>query len=95
MKLSDDEAYRILGIIMIINVYIIYISPITCSGERTISYDSWSETDQFVLDKVLTDERSAAYASTINNINVWWLDCKGCNWYKSKQTILSEARLRI
>ena len=46
-----------------------------------------------VLDKVLTDERSAAYVTTISDINRWWLECKECNWYKSKENILSEARL--
>ena len=66
-----------------------------CSGERTVSHDSWGQADKFILDKVLTDERSAAYASTIEDINIWWLECKECNWYKSKQTILTEARLRI
>ena len=74
---------------------IFYISQITCSGERTISPDSWGEIYKMIEDKVLTDERSAAYASTIDDINGYWLDCKECNWYKSKQTILSEARLRI
>ena len=92
MKSSDYEAYRILGIIMI-NVNILNISLITCSAERTVSHDSWGECDRFVLDKVLSDERSAAYASSIDDINRWWLDCKECKWYKSKKTILSEARL--
>ena len=72
---------------------IVHISLITCSGERTVSHDSWGEADKMILDKVLTDERTAAYATTIDDINQWWLDCKECNWYKSKQTILSEARL--
>ena len=95
MKISDYGAYRILGIIMIMNVNIIHISLITCSGERTVSHDSWGEADKFILDKVLSDERAAAYASDIADINRWWLNCKECNWYKSKQTILSEARLSI
>ena len=73
---------------------IFYISQITCSGERTISHDSWGEMFKFIQDKVLTDERSAAYASTIENINRLWLDCKECNWYRSKQTILTEARIK-
>ena len=51
--------------------------------------------DKMVLDKVLSDERTTAYASDIEDINYWWLDCKECNWYKSKRTILSEARLSI
>ena len=93
MKTSDYEAYRILGIIR--NFNIIHISLITCSGERTVSHDSWGECDQFVLDKVLTDERSAAYVTDIQDINRWWLECKECNWFKSKQTILSEARLLV
>ena len=95
MKTSDYEAYRTLGIIMIMNVNIIHISLITCSGKRTVSHDSWGEANKFTLDKVLSDERSAAYATTINDINLWWLDCKECNWYKSKQTFLSEARYKI
>ena len=95
MKTSDYETYRILGIIIIINVNILHISPINCSGERTISHDSGGERNKFTLDKVLTDERSAASATTIADINRFWLDCKECNWYKSKQTILSEARLSI
>ena len=44
-----------------------------------------------VPDKVLSDERSAAYATTIDDINRIWLECKECNWYKSKQTLLSEV----
>ena len=91
MKTSDYEAYRILGIIMI-NVNIVHLSLIIYSGERTVSHDSWAETNKMARDKVLTDERSAAYASSIGDINRWWLDCKECNWYKSKQTVLSEAR---
>ena len=76
-------------------MYFVDISPITCSGTRTVSYDSWRETDKMILDKVLTDERTTAYASTIEDINTWWSDCKDCNWYKSEQNILSEARLSI
>ena len=68
---------------------------ITCSGQRTFSHDSWGETEKMILDKVLTNERTTAYATTINDINRWWLECKECNWYKSKQSILSEARLTI
>ena len=72
---------------------IVDISPL--SGERTVTHDSWGESDKMVLDKVLTDERATAYASTIWDINRWWSDCKDCNWYKSEQMILSEARLSI
>ena len=68
---------------------------ITCLAQRTFSHDSWSETDKMVLDKVLTDERSTAYATDISDINIWWLECKECNWYKSKQIILSDVRLSI
>ena len=68
---------------------------ITCSGERTFSHDSWGESNKMVLDKVLSDERSAAYATTIDDINRIWLECKECNWYKSEQSILSEARISI
>ena len=93
MKTSDYELYRILGIML--NVNIVHISRITCSGKRTVSHDGWGETDKMVLDKVLTDERSTAYATTITDINRGWLECKECNWYKSEQSILSEARLSI
>ena len=48
-----------------------------------------------ILDKVLSDERSTAYVTTIDDINDNWLDCKKCNWFKSKETILSEASLSI
>ena len=68
---------------------------ITCTGERTFSHDSWGETDRLVVVKVLSDERSTAYATTIQDINKWWLECKECNWYKSKQPILAEARLLV
>ena len=62
-------------------------------GEVTHTHDSWAETDKMILDKVLSDERSTAYVSTIDDINRWWSDCKYCNWYKSRQTIVREARL--
>ena len=65
---------------------------LTCSGPRTASADSWNEMDRMVMDKVLSDERSTAYATTIEDINRIWLECKECNWYKSEQSILSEAR---
>ena len=83
---SDYESFRILGMTIIV-----YISLITCSGERTFSHDSWGETDKMILNKVLSDERSTAYATTIDDINIFWLECKECNWYKSEQSILSEA----
>ena len=93
MKTSDYEPYRILGII--IKTDSVNISPVTYSGKRTVSHDSWVEADKMILDKVLSDERSTAYATTIEDINKWWLECKECNWYKSEQSILSEARLSI
>ena len=61
-------------------------------GEVTHTHDSWAETDKMIQEKVLSDERSTAYVSTIDDINRRWLDCKECYWYKSKQTILSEVR---
>ena len=73
----------------------INFSLITFSGERTVSPDSWGEMNKLILDKVLSDERSAAYATTIDDINRIWLECKECNWYKSEQSILSEARISI
>ena len=64
-------------------------------GEVTHTHDSWAETDKMILDKVLSDERSTAYATTIEDINIWYSECKECNWYKSKQSIFSEARFSI
>ena len=93
MKKSDYEQYRILGTIRKC-LYCSY-STYYISGSRTVSPDSWAEIDKIILDKVLSDERSTAYASTVDDINHWYLDCKECNWYKSKQSILSEARLTI
>ena len=46
-----------------------------------------------ILDKVLSDERTVALAMTIDYINNAFLGCKECNWYKSEQSILPEARL--
>ena len=63
-----------------------------CSGERTVSHDGWGFTQKVVQDKVLSDERSTAFVTTIEDINRWWLECKECNWYKSRQSILTEAR---
>ena len=90
MKTSDYELYQNLGIISC--VHIVHISLITCSADRTVSHDTFLEYWRMILDKVLSDERSAAYATLIADINLNLLDCKNCNWYKSKQTILSEAR---
>ena len=51
--------------------------------------------DKMIQEKVLSDERTFAYASTIDYIIDLYSDCKECDWYKSEQTILSEARLLI
>ena len=72
--------------------HFVHISLMTFSGKRTYSYDSWLVTWKMILNKVLSDERTTAYVTDIADINNWYLDCKDCNWYKSTQTILSEAR---
>ena len=54
---------------------------------RFISFLGWNRQDY--------PGQSTQYASTVDDINYWYLDCKECNWYKSKQSILSEARLTI
>ena len=72
-----------------------YISHLNWLGARTFSEGSQAMTDRIILDKVLSDERTAAYATTIDDINRRWLNCKDCDWYKSKQTIMSEARGKI
>ena len=78
-------------------MYVLDISLIiTCLAQRTVSHDdTYTETYRMVYDKVLNDERSTAYVTDIDEINRFLLDCKECNWYKSKQMILSEARLSI
>ena len=76
-------------------MYFVHISPITYSGKRTFSYDSYDKMKRMVLDKVLSDERTTAYVTDIADINKYWLGCKECNWYKSEQNILSEARISI
>ena len=76
-------------------MYFFFISPITCSGKRTVSLSSYWATLEMVETKVLSDERTAAYAETIQHINYFWLNCKECDWYKSEQTVLPEARLSI
>ena len=87
MKTSEYEPYQILGII--ININFLHISLMTCSGERTL-FDM-----ERVLDKVLSDERTAALVTTIEDIRKYRLLCKDCDWYKSDETILSEARLSL
>ena len=74
---------------------LIHISPLSFSGERTFSHDSMNMKNKMIMEKVLSDERTTAYAESINDINNLWLNCKECNWYKSEQTILSEERLSI
>lgn len=74
-------------------MYFVDIYLVTCSGKRTVSLDTWPETKKMILDKVLSDERTTAYASTIDDINRRWLDCKECNWYKSDQGLNGQARL--
>ena len=44
------------------------------------------------MDKVLSDERTYAYGSDPKDMKGRWSDF---NWFKSTETILSEARLKI
>ena len=77
------------------------------SGKRTYvkyfdnsgPWGPWFDTLKIVQDQVLSDKRSAAFAATIIDIKEGpfgaqlWYNCKGCeDWYKSEDTILSEAR---
>ena len=68
---------------------------INISGKRTyVFHHDWHYTRKIVRDKVLSDQRSAAFAATIIDIKEapygaqWFSDL---DWYKSNQTILSEA----
>ena len=49
---------------------------------------------KMIREKVLNDERKAALATTVQEINYSWLDCKECNWYKA-DAVFNEARLGI
>ena len=87
-------------------VFFFGLLSINPSGWRTYVFPDdiyrWEKTRKIVLDKVFSDQRSAAFAATIIDIKEapygaqWWSNCKGCEyWYKSEQTILSEARYRF
>ena len=86
MKNSDIELYRILGMLLKCILLIVHYDNFFLA-QRTFTHDSWSETNKMVLDKVLSDERSTAYITDIQDINKWWLEYKESNWYKSKQMI--------
>ena len=88
LRTLPDTRYNIRLLYYVVHISLLMI----CSGERTVSFDSFSETDKMILDKVLSDDRSVAYVTTINEINYYYLECNECNWYKSKQSFLSEAR---
>ena len=68
-------------------------------GKRTYSFDDWAQTDEYIYNRVISDDRSAAYATTIDDIIVWWLTCKACEngkgWHKSEGLVISEAILPI
>lgn len=112
MENSDVQDYRILSMDINIISYI-FNSQKNRSGERTIVYftgeryqphgersrDPWRDTKKIVQDRVLGEKRSAAFATSIWDIQNgpfglgWWSDCKDCDsWYKSEHTVLSEAR---
>ena len=65
------------------------------SGTKPHVESSRHKTKKMIMEKVLSDERTTAHATSISVINSWFLDCKECNWYKSEQNILSEERLSI
>ena len=89
-KTSDYEPYRILGMNYLLLIF--HFIQINCSGKRTVSHNSGAGTRKAVLEKVLSNERTTAYASDIIDIKSKFSDCKDCNWYKSRQTIFREAR---
>ena len=77
------------------NIICVCFTKISHTGNRTFSHESWEELDKIIMDKVLSNERTFAYATDSGNLKRWWSDCKECNWYKSEQSILSEARISI
>ena len=115
MENSNNPEYRLLSKEEKV-IFYFKLMKINCSGQRTIVYfsgprmnnkhgesvrDPWEATNNIVQEKVLSDKRSAAFATTISVIkgsfgpyrDGWWLDCKDCDsWYKSERTVLSEAR---
>ena len=71
---------------------IAWVFLITCSGKRTVSPDHFEKKQKLVIEKVLKEERTHAFATTIDYINTYWKSCKHCTWYKSDDTIVSEVR---
>ena len=65
---------------------------ITCSGKRSISHAHYDNTYKTIKEQVLNEERKYAYATTIDEINTYFIGCEACTWYKSHEAILSEVR---
>ena len=69
-------------------------------GQRSITFShphyrsALLNQHKMIREKVLNDERKAALATTVQDINFGWLDCKECNWYKA-DAVFNEARLGI
>ena len=91
MKKSDQEKYRNLGRQNILLIFY-FNNILTFSGKRTISPDHILKKQKLIWDKVLKDERTHAYATTIDDINTYFSHCEFCTWYKSDDTVVSEAR---
>ena len=65
---------------------------ITCSGKRSISHAHYDNTYKTIKEQVLNEERKYAYATTIDEINTYFIGCEACTWYKSDEAILSQVR---
>ena len=61
---------------------------------KTVSHDHVLKKYKEIWDKVLQEERTWAYATTIDDINTFFAHCEFCSWYKSGDTIVSEARFQ-
>ena len=53
-------------------LYIYFTDYNNFSAKRTFVHKSWADCDQYILDKVLSDERSATYATSIDDILLYW-----------------------
>ena len=80
--------------ICLFSLDLVIIVVLTFVGERTFTPNSWRETDKMVMDKVLSDERTHAYATTVKEFtdDSRFLGCKNCNWHKSEETFMAEVR---
>ena len=90
-QIWENNSICLFSLDLVINVVLTFV------GERTFTPKSVSEMDKMVMDKVLSDERTHAYATTVKEFtdDSRFLGCKNCKWYKSDETFMAEVRYLI